>query len=509
MTNRSTRRKFLATSSLAGLTAYGASLGFLEALPTVSAADAGDVPTLVRLPEQIDPLVRLIEETPRPELIERVAARIRAGASYQEVLAALLLAGVRNVRPYPSVGFKFHAVLVVNSCHLAALAGPDEDCWLPLFWAMDHFKSSQADEAGQGGWRMTSVDESRLPAPENAQTEFTSAMDTWDAERADRAVTVLARRAGTTRVFNLLAAYAARDFRSIGHKAIYLANGWRTLQVIGWTYAEPVLRSLVSALMNHTGEPNPGENDLDPDRSWRSNRELVRRVPDNWQAGPPDDGGVRALHEVFRQATPMEAARQAAELLQRGMGAQSVWDAVFTGAGELLMRQPGIIGLHGLTTANAMRYLQDNVMDESLRKQLLLQACSFNAHFRIAAAGRGRLADRQINGLMPAAMTVAGDQARDEILQEISKNRSSAAEKVLGYLSAEGDPKALIDAARRMVFLKGMDSHDYKFSSAVLEDYFHVSPQWRDLFLALSVFNLRGAGERTNPLVDRTREAFA
>ncbi len=80
MTNRSTRRKFLAASSIAGLTAYGASLGFLEGLPTVSAADAGDVPTLVRLPEQIDPLVRLIEETPRPELIERVAARIRAGA---------------------------------------------------------------------------------------------------------------------------------------------------------------------------------------------------------------------------------------------------------------------------------------------------------------------------------------------------------------------------------------------------------------------------------------------
>jgi hypothetical protein len=34
------------------------------------------------------------------------------------VLAALLLAGVRNIQPRP-VGFKFHAVLVVNSAHLA------------------------------------------------------------------------------------------------------------------------------------------------------------------------------------------------------------------------------------------------------------------------------------------------------------------------------------------------------------------------------------------------------
>jgi hypothetical protein len=32
-----------------------------------------------------------------------------------------LLAGVRNIEPRPSVGFKFHAVLVVNPVHLASL----------------------------------------------------------------------------------------------------------------------------------------------------------------------------------------------------------------------------------------------------------------------------------------------------------------------------------------------------------------------------------------------------
>ena len=68
---------------------------------------------------------------------------------------------------------------------------------------------------------------------------------------------------------------------------------------------------------------------------------------------------------------------------------------------------------------------------------------------------------------------------------------------MLGYLKADPDPRPLMDAARRLVFLKGTDSHDYKFSSAVLEDYAHVSPAWRDRYLAASVFWLKGSGTGT------------
>jgi len=42
-----------------------------------------------------------------------------------------------------------------------------------------------------------------------------------------------------------------------------------------------------------------------------------------------------------------------------------------------------------------------------------------------------------------------------------------------------------------------------------LEDYQSVSKEWRDRFLAASVFNLRGSGEKDNALVNRTRAALA
>ena len=65
-----------------------------------------------------------------------------------------------------------------------------------------------------------------------------------------------------------------------------------------------------------------------------------------------------------------------------------------------------------------------------------------------------------------------------------------------------------MDTARMLVFLKGNDAHDYKFSSAILEDYYHVSPKWRDACLAADSFMLPSSTDRDNSLVQRTRAAL-
>src|SRR5207248_3722930 len=218
------------------------------------------------------------------DLLEDVGTRVKKGLPYRDVLAALLLAGVRNVQPRPSVGFKFHAVLVVNSAHLAALAGPDRERWLPIFWAIDNFKSAQAQNAKEGGWRMKPVEEMKLPPAHKAFGAFTKAMDEWDVEGADAAVAALARTAPKNFLFDVFARYGCRDFRDIGHKAIYVANAFRTLDTIGWQHAEPVLRSLAYALLHHEGD-NPAKRDGDPDRPGRRNAELARKFRPEWQGG--------------------------------------------------------------------------------------------------------------------------------------------------------------------------------------------------------------------------------
>src|SRR6476619_3881650 len=214
----SDRRQFLATTALGGL-------GLLGRLPAVSADEARLDPKVVRLDPGIEPLVRLLEDTPRDRLLEEIGGRIKKGLSYREVLAALFLAGVRNVEPRPSVGFKFHAVLVVNSAHLASLASPAEHRWLPIFWALDYYKSAEAQDVKErGDWTMHAVDESAVPPAHKAKDAFTSAMDNWDEQATDAAVAGLARTAGANELYELFFRYGMRDLRSIGHKAIYVAN---------------------------------------------------------------------------------------------------------------------------------------------------------------------------------------------------------------------------------------------------------------------------------------------
>ncbi len=63
-------------------------------------------------------------------------------------------------------------------------------------------------------------------------------------------------------------------------------------------------------------------------------------------------------------------------------------------------------------------------------------------------------------------------------------------------------------AARRLIFLKGDDSHDYKYSTAVLEDFYKISSDWRNRYLATGAFQLRGLADPQNGLVDRIRQSL-
>src|SRR5215208_2842831 len=173
------RRSFLRFTGAAGALAALGDFRFLGRLPAVSAAEATLDSRIVRLDPGIEPLVRLLENTSRERVLEEVAVRVRKGLPYRDVLAALLLAGVRNIQPRP-VGFKFHAVLVVNSAHLASLASPDQDRWLPIFWAVDAFKNSQAADVREGDWAMGAVDESAIPSSHTAKQALVEAMDNWD-----------------------------------------------------------------------------------------------------------------------------------------------------------------------------------------------------------------------------------------------------------------------------------------------------------------------------------------
>jgi len=103
-------------------------------------------------------------------------------------------------------------VLVVNSAHLASLSSADPDRWLPIFWALDYFKSSQAQDVKEGDWTMAGVDEAKVLQLTKPKAAFIEAMENWDEPAVDTAVAGLARNASAQEIFELFCRYGARDF---------------------------------------------------------------------------------------------------------------------------------------------------------------------------------------------------------------------------------------------------------------------------------------------------------
>jgi hypothetical protein len=139
----------------------------------------------------------------------------------------------------------------------------------------------------------------------------------------------------------------------------------------------------------------------------------------------------------------------------------------------------------------------------------MLQNAAFLPMFRDMMAGGGELTEVKIDELAPAEGASHEAPALEEIFAQIGHDRNSAARMALARFEHAGDAQGFIDAARLLVFLKGDNAHDYKFSSAALEDYYNVAPGLRNKYLAASACDLRSSIDADNKLVQRTRAAFA
>ena len=124
--------------------------------------------------------------------------------------------------------------------------------------------------------------------------------------------------------------YGARDFRNIGHKPIFVANSRRTLDCIGWQHAEPVLRSLVMALLEQDAQGNPEQRRRGIRSAVANEFGTSQKLPENWAGGRIDSGATKELLAAMRQAKPEEMGPTVVELLRKGVAPSSIWDAAFS-----------------------------------------------------------------------------------------------------------------------------------------------------------------------------------
>ena len=469
-------------------------------------------------PADVYELLDLLEETPRAQIMERVVARIRSELRYEDLLAALTLATVRNVQPYPDVGFKYHAVMVLQAIHHTTLGVAPADRWLPVLWAVDNFKEEQAEELHASGWTMAARPSAPIPAPspERARGALAAALDNWDLKAADAAVVNYADVAEPREVFGLLWHYGARDFRGIGHKAIAVQNAHRILTLLGWQHRDPVLRSTVAALVNFYDDPNPATVALEEEAAWRQNTELRREIPVSWLEGRLDSGASAGMLAVLREGDTLEASRAVVGLLKDGISPASVWHALHAAGAELLMTESGVVPLHAQTSSNSLHYAFRESGDAATQQLMLLQCAAFIPRFRamspLARRGVARLDEVEPLPVetpagIPTGDAAAGMDALDDVFSGGRGERPQTIGKALGYLEAGGAVQAIVDRVRHSLAETATNSHHYKFAEAVFENHAWTprSP-WRDRYLAAGFAYFNGPWNRPNTTMLEARE---
>ena len=224
-----TRRQFLNQTTLGTATA---GLGSLSALLPFSPATANDAlitPDMIRFGPTMEPLVRLMETTPRDRCVPVFIDQLRRGLSYRRFLSALYLAALRLSKAHHTV-FRVHAV------HRMSLDARHEDRLLPLFWALDGLKR-RLDKYPSPPVKPI---EGKLPTGEAALIEFDDALRGDDRERAERAVAAVVRAKGGGLRWNGFGAISpGTGGTKVTKRSRFPTAGGRSRQLVGNTPSLP------------------------------------------------------------------------------------------------------------------------------------------------------------------------------------------------------------------------------------------------------------------------------
>lgn len=496
------RRRFLHTAATGG-----ALLGFgnLSAFRHLAAAElpaAQGRPWQVRYGADIEPIVRLIEETPSEKCVEVMIEQLRRGLSYRDFMSAVFLAGLRNGGDF---GY-YHCIYMIHSANHLSLDAPVEERLLAMFAALSTFKSWQQIRAkGSDHFGMQKLPQP-IPDPDKALPQFNAAMVSGDSDAAEQAIISLGRSQGTSRLFDIIAGHAY--CQSGVHPWIFVSHTWRVLDAIGWERAEPVWRVMARTLAGTSSWT----------KTWYSPnlekaKSLIESLPPSWAEAKSDSGMTQELMSVMRERNANGAFGLVIEQMARGKArAGAIWDAVHLAAAEAYVRGDTFNALHTITGVNALHYAFRTSGDRDVRLRVLMRAVSFLCD-SISSYPTKEKNPLRITEISPLDIPAAPELAAEEIVSTPlakpwnDKPWQGAVGKALAFAQQHPDSQAFWQLQRRQVFMKTNDVHDYKFLAAIWENSRQVSARWRPCLVAASVGKVRWHAGQPDSLL-QVREAL-
>ena len=465
----------------------------------------------VELPGTMESAVQFVEATPPTRIVEETLARLDAGDTATELLAASALAVSRSTElPADHHGGPVHPVSGVHAVHHTS-------AWLKGDWSKMPVVQSVAlanrhvNSPDMGPMIMAS-----LPADSSAGSRqekldaFRHAIRSFEPMLAQRLLVGLCETHRPGEILDAMLATALRRNGLDDHYFLYTVHAMRALECIGWQWAPVVLRPVVRYLstnMRAVADRESGftpkyiESNLAAYQSFGLLEALVdeHRLEERvvrLDSGEDEDEAVGELGERIGAGPPfMEIPGMVAEALAGGLSLAGTAEAMSCGAALLHLRtdygNPFDVHLH--TGINTRRYVL-GVSDVSLRNKVLGLLCwAYGPEVRLCehrVRWAWRFDGEAGNGRTPDALL-------DAIVRSISRrtppDRSTSVEQLYcgeevketlaltqAYVDAGHDPDALLQRLGELVCQDDYsEMHAFKHLQAAREEWMSTREPYR------------------------------
>src|SRR5438094_5883420 len=359
-----TRREFLAEVGRGMLVAsvgyeVASNLGLASAL----AEDAPDTLSFGSL----EPLVRLMQETPADRLLPALAKQLHSGADLRRLTAAAALANARTFGGEDYVGF--HTMMALAPALHMAQELPAELQPLPVFKVLYRNTNRIQERGGRKEEVLHPVKPAALSEIYPGGEVLREAVRSKKVEAAERTFAALAQGSADDAFNHLL--FAVQDNTEV-HRVVLPYRAWDLLGLIGKEQAHTLLRQSVRYCVKAESWQRTS--------TWDEPRTLLPKMLEEHKLlghSPGDrkaeDNWVEQMSQTIFKSTPEQAAEAAATVLAEGMSPAEVGEAITLAANQLVLRDMGrapkdevpgkpvgsvhgdSIGVHACDSANAWR----------------------------------------------------------------------------------------------------------------------------------------------------------
>ncbi|MSR66072.1 MAG: hypothetical protein EXS24_01705 [Pedosphaera sp.] len=487
--NTTTRREFLTDVSRGAIVAsIGVSMASELGFSSAFAAEASEPLDF----GAIEPLVRLMQETPVAKLLPLLSEKLKAGTELRQLTAAAALANARTFGGEDYIGF--HTMMALSpALHMSAeLTGAQRA--LPIFKVL-YRNTSRIQEKGG---RKQEVLQIVKPAPQTDRkvdaAQLRAAVHKKDIVEAEKAFAAIAQDSADDAFNHLL--HTVGDETEV-HRVALAYRAWDMIDVVGKTHAHTMLRQSLrycvkSEAYARAGAPDMPRNLLPKllEEHKLLDRALGTRVP--------DDVWVEQLGQLIFKSTGAQAAAAAAAALAEGFAPAAIGEAISLAANQLILRDHGrtahqeslgkpagsvhgdSIGVHACDSANAWR----NLARVSRPRNTF--ACLILGAYQVAIDRGNRGGDFMNWSPLPVKLHV--DQVKEttaatllrEAEESIRQNlQGRAAAIVHRYTELGFAPRAVFDLLLRYAITEDGALHAEKFYRTVVEEYAITRPAFR------------------------------